>query len=285
MFGKIFRNHLPTLYISEKVKKVVPNPPLVANRWPKNLKDRLVRATKKPPQQLHEGNSPCGRPRCKSCVHIWTGMTFAATITGEKFRTRVTANCRTKNIVYLTECQRCKKQYVGETDNPLHLRMNGHRSDYFRKLSDKPVVEHFNTIGPSFEDLTVMAIEQIMADSDRRKQRESFWIHTLWPLAPDGFNLDPWGSLVEIKPGFTGGFLGEKSHACTTTVEKGKYKTIPSLHCVRLIKNTATLYKECFKTTSRGNIETTSRKSRGQRTRATEKGFTGRNAHIASSRK
>ena len=41
------------LYISEK--KVVPNPPLVANRRPKNLNDLLVRATMKPPQQLQEG--------------------------------------------------------------------------------------------------------------------------------------------------------------------------------------------------------------------------------------
>ena len=117
--GKIFRNHLPTLYISEKVKKVVPNPPLVANGRPKNLKDLLVRATMKPPQQLHEGNSPCGRLRCKSSVHIWTSMTFAAAITGEKFRARVTANCRTKNIVYLIERQRCKETVCWGNGEPL----------------------------------------------------------------------------------------------------------------------------------------------------------------------
>ena len=34
--------------------------------------------------------------------------------------------------------------YVGETENPLHLRMNGHRYDYYRKLPDKPVAEHFH---------------------------------------------------------------------------------------------------------------------------------------------
>ena len=69
--------------------------------------------------------------------------------------------------------------------------MNGHRSDYYRKLPDKPVAEHFNLIGHSFEDLLVMVIEQIMAGCARRKQRESFWIHTLQTLAPDGLNLDP----------------------------------------------------------------------------------------------
>ena len=68
--------------------------------------------------------------------------------------------------------------------------MNGHRSDYYCKLSNKPVAEHFNTIGHSLEDLTVMVIEQIMADSTQRKQQESYWIHTLRTLTPDSLNLD-----------------------------------------------------------------------------------------------
>ena len=189
--GKILRDHLPTLHISNKMKEAVPSPPLVANRRPKNLKDLLVRASLKPPLQRHEGSTRCGRPRCKSCMHIKTGITFKSAVTGENFRAKVTANCKTSNLIYLIECRKCNKQYVGETENPLHLRMNGHRSDYYRKLSDKPVAEHFNTIGHTFEDLTIMVIEQIhMTDSARRKQRESFWIHTLRTLAPDGLNLD-----------------------------------------------------------------------------------------------
>ena len=156
-----------------------------------NLKDFLVRVTMKPPQQLYEGNSPCGRPHCKSCTHIWMSVTFESTTTGEKFRAHVTANCRTKNIIYLIECRKCMKQHIRETENPLHLWMNGHRSDYYWKLSNQPVAKHVNTISHSFEDLTIMVIEEIMADSAEWKQRESFWIHTLRTLAPDGLNLDP----------------------------------------------------------------------------------------------
>ena len=153
---------------------MVPNPPLVANRRLKNLKDLLVRETTKPPQQLHKGNSLCGRSRCKSCAYIWTGMTFESARTGEKFGAHVTANCRTKNIVYLIKCHKCRKQYTGETENPLHLRMNGHtcRSDHYHKLSDKPITEHFNTINRSFKNLTVMIIEQIMTDSAWQNNRK-----------------------------------------------------------------------------------------------------------------
>ena len=39
---------------------------------------------------------------------------------------------------------------------------------------------HFNTAGHTFDDLTVMVIEHTcMANSTHRKQRESYWIHTL----------------------------------------------------------------------------------------------------------
>ena len=82
--GKILSNHLPTLHISEKMKKMVPNPPLVANRQPKNLKDLLVRVTTKPPQHLYEGNSPYGRPRCKICTHIQTSVIFESATTEAK---------------------------------------------------------------------------------------------------------------------------------------------------------------------------------------------------------
>ena len=85
--------------------------------------------------------------------------------------------------------------------------MNGHRSDYYRKLPNTPVAEHFNAIGHTFEDLTVRVIEQIVADSARRKQPKSIWIHTLQTLASDGLNLDPLVSLTDIKSGFPKGHL------------------------------------------------------------------------------
>ena len=55
LLGKILRDHLLSLHISNKTKEAVPNPPLVANQKPKNLKDLfLVRASLKPPLQRHE---------------------------------------------------------------------------------------------------------------------------------------------------------------------------------------------------------------------------------------
>ena len=85
---------------------------------------------------------------------------------GENFRASVTANCKTSNLIHLTECCKCNKQYFRETENHLHLRTNGHRCNYYHKLSYKPVVEGFNTIGHTFKELTIMVIKQIhMANS------------------------------------------------------------------------------------------------------------------------
>ena len=119
------------------------------------------------------------------------GTSFQSTITNERFRACVDATCKTRNVIYLMECARRQKQYVGETENPLHLRMNGHRPGYYWKLPDKPMLVHFNTSGHTFEDLTVMVIQQLgSAPTKWRKLRESFWIHTLRSVAPQGLNFE-----------------------------------------------------------------------------------------------
>ena len=132
----------------------------------------------------------CGRPRCKTCAHIKIGVRFSSTATGEDFRAWATANCKTSNRIYLIECQKCGKQCVGETKNPFHLRLKSHRSDYIVRLADKPVGKRFNESGSTFGDLTIMVIKKLgTASGTRRKNWESFWIHTLRSLTPDRLNL------------------------------------------------------------------------------------------------
>ena len=131
------------------------------------------------------------RPRCNTCAQMKTCTSFISSGTNERFRANVDATCKTSNVVYLIECARCRKQFVGETENPLHIRMNDHRSDYYRKLLDKSIADHFNTIGHTFEDLTIIVIEQLgSAPTKRRKLRESFWIPTLQSVATQGLNLE-----------------------------------------------------------------------------------------------
>ena len=81
-------------------------------------------------------------------------------------------------------------QYVGETENALHIRMNGHRSDITTKKLDKPVAAHFNQPYHSLEDLRVMGIEKIEDSKKWRKLRERYRIFNLRTLMPEGLNIE-----------------------------------------------------------------------------------------------
>ena len=50
--------------------------------------------------------------------------------------------------------------------------MNDNRSDYYRKLLDKLVAVHFNTMDHTFEDLTIMVIEQLSSGPNRTKETQ-----------------------------------------------------------------------------------------------------------------
>ena len=123
--------------------------------------------------------------------HMIREETFKSHSTGTTHKTRSTFTCKTRNLVYLIQCRKCGLQYVGETANPLHIRMNGYRSDIHTWKTDKPVAAHFNLPDHTLDDLQVMGIEKIHNnDTEWRKHRESYWIFTLDTLAPTGMNLE-----------------------------------------------------------------------------------------------
>ena len=115
--------------------------------------------------------------------------TFTSNTMGRRYTIRNQFTCKTKNIVYLISCDKCNMQYVGETENALHIRMNGHRSDITTKKLDKPVATHFNQPDHSLEDLKVMGIEKIEDHNNSRKWRKlrkQYWIFDLRTLTPEG---------------------------------------------------------------------------------------------------
>ena len=102
------------------------------------------------------GKSPCKRPHCKACAHITTGTVFNSTTTGAQFRVKATADCGTRNVVYLIECKRCTIQYIGETENALHVRLTRHRLDIKNGRIEEPVAKHFSLPSHSIDYLKIM---------------------------------------------------------------------------------------------------------------------------------
>ena len=79
-----------------------------------------------------------------------------------------------------------------ETENVLHIRMDGHRSDIKHQRLEKPVAAHFNSKRHSLHDLSIFVIKQIhREDASYYRAKDSYWIQTLQSLAPEGLNLDP----------------------------------------------------------------------------------------------
>ena len=83
-----------------------------------------------PPTQ--PGNIPCNNRRCKTCNILIQSDSFTSPCTGSTHKIRFEFKCTTRNLVYLIQCRRCGLQYVGETGNPLHTRMNSQTSEQER---------------------------------------------------------------------------------------------------------------------------------------------------------
>ena len=102
---------------------------------------------------------------------------FKSPVTGKVHRIKASADCKTSNVVYVIECNKCAIQYVGETENALHIRINDHRSDIKNRRLEKPVAEHFNSVGHFLDDLSIFAVEKIhQEDASFRKAKENYWI-------------------------------------------------------------------------------------------------------------
>ena len=185
------KKHLPVLHASVSLNQTIPNTPLVALKQPKNLIHLLVLAklnTSTLPADT--GNTPCRRRRCKCCDEIVTTSSFTSYSTGRQYNIRANITCKSRNLVYLISCKKCGVQYVGETKNPLHIRMNRQRSEIRAKKLENSVAKHFSQLNHSAEDVEVRGIEKIHINNAQwRKQRESYWISELNTLAPYGLNL------------------------------------------------------------------------------------------------
>ena len=165
----------------------------MAYRHPPNLRTLLVRAQFKPKQQLsYKGNSQCLQVHCKTCRNIQPLKSFKSLGTGKVFQIKATANCKMANVVYVNECRKCKKPCVRETENALHIRMNGNQLDIKHRHLDKLVANHFNSKCHSLEDLSIFVIEQIHRGGELSQRERKL-------LDPDAPIAGPRGTKSQTK--------------------------------------------------------------------------------------
>ena len=73
--------------------------------------------------------------------------------------------------MYLIECQKCKLQYIGETERPFKERIGEHKIYIRTEKYNQPIGEHFNRPGHHLSDMKVTILEKIMINNTEKKEK------------------------------------------------------------------------------------------------------------------
>ena len=186
----------PILYKSSATRILVDRIPIIGYRRPKNLQDILVSSnlpeinwfgTKK------KNSIPrCNRSACRHCPRIDKTGQVISTSTGRKYRTQTRISCTSSNVIYLIQCNLCKKQYVGQTRNKILIRLNQHYSSIRNKL-ETPVSRHFQGHNCTEPYPVRIFILSLIKDADNaqelRNKWEKIWMAKLNSYVPYGMNI------------------------------------------------------------------------------------------------
>lgn len=144
-----------------------------AYRKKPNLQDILVRAKLPPP------NNPIRRPT----DHFARNLT-----TGERFKLPWNIPLSTSNCVYIIQCKKCPKQYVGETRNSLRTRLSQHIYNIKQNhKSTTHLVQHFRQ--HCWKNLILRGLEHDTEwTTTTRRKKERYWIQRLDTGFPVGLN-------------------------------------------------------------------------------------------------
>jgi len=192
--GLIINKYWSLLNLSNKnsVKSLYNNKPILAYRRPKNLQDFLIRTKQTENKKRQFSSSKCNRHRCSQCANIRESVSFSSANTKETFSLRYNTNCVSTDVIYLITCKKCNMQYVGQTLQQVSKRMNNHRfhiKNYRDPQFSSNISTHFNTNNHCLLDFSFMPIDVVHGNMNRL-MKETYWIHKLDTLYPNGLNTN-----------------------------------------------------------------------------------------------
>ena len=178
----IVQKHWRTMSsVDPYLQEVYQEPPLVAFKRQKNIKDFVIRAKvppkmKRNPKREIPGMRKCNKP-CQACPYIKEQKQIET----QKFTWKINShvNCESKNIVYIIECSKenCKMKYIGETERTLAERLEEHRGYINQNKLNKSTGNHLNSRGHSISNLNISILEKVKSNETLyRKEREKYLI-------------------------------------------------------------------------------------------------------------
>ena len=157
------------LQSKERLARIFQEPPLVAYRRLKSLRDILVSTKLKSKTTRANNNTtgscgPCSKPKCSWCSRINETSTFTGTQDSKVFDTFHTVNCQSTWVIYIIECKICQLQYVGKSETGFNLRLNNPRNHIKKGVCSCELTEHIlhNTRTHNFDNDAIIAIIEQM---------------------------------------------------------------------------------------------------------------------------
>lgn len=171
------------------LQSLFPQPPMIAFRRTRNIRDKIIRANHHGRQQeQREDHAEVSVGRSL----LARQMNHTRSITNRK--TNRTLNIEggpasTVGAIYAAECTKHHSIYIGQTERQLNLRFNNHRSDVEKQPHVCKLTEHFHNNNCNLQsDLQVSVLEQVTGSKALREYKEDRWITRLQTTAPGGMN-------------------------------------------------------------------------------------------------
>ena len=189
----IINKHLYLLYMNDEVKRVFTPKPMVSFRSSRKISSYLVRA-KLYPIERTVGSFRYGSKRCEVCKYITETNAFTSSVTGQTYKINHRLDCNHKCLVYLLTCNKCKKQYTGQTTDNFRGRWNNYKSKSKsfkrgQKSIQEHLYKHFESEGHTefLDDVSITLIDK--TDGFNPTKRENYWMRTLKTFAPYDLNV------------------------------------------------------------------------------------------------
>ena len=163
---------------------------MVLFRSARKLNSYLIRANLYPLERTADSHK-CNGKRCQVCNNITEMNSFTCSKDQLNFNIKHRFDSNETCLIYLVTCNRCIKQYVGQTADEFRNRWNNYK-DSARKLErgeqcmQRHLYEHFNLPGHSgfLNNVSVTLIDK--TDSKDPTKREDYWIQILKTKTPMG---------------------------------------------------------------------------------------------------
>jgi len=112
---------------------------------------------------------------------------YCSFITKVHYDIRDIYSCDTTCTIYLLECKKCNKKYVGETGTTVGSRVKHHRNTTKANIS-RPIYPHIQSHNKTFDMFTITIIDRV-TNLKERKEKEMEYITLLKTYIPFGLNV------------------------------------------------------------------------------------------------